>query len=168
MHPKSWSVFFLRPRCTSATFYSKSARYSVHLSESSMMDILKRSIFFTEVKKKVVLACLRLETGSNVYYFWSFTMHSISSLNFFSRPWCNSTLFYSKKKLYLLFISAIQPWGTFWKEAIFSQMTQKSGFSLSTLRNRFQQLLLLKFHHALNIFIKLLFAALVHFHSVLI
>ena len=133
-----------------------------------MMDISKGSIFFTDVKKKVVLACLRLETGSNIYYFWSFTMHSISSLNFFSRPWCNSTLFYSKKKQDLLFTSAIHPWGTFWKEAIFSQMTQKSGFNLSMLRNRLQHLMLLKFHHALNISIKHLVAALVHFYSVLV
>ena len=105
MHPISSSVLFLRPRCTSAAFYSKSARYSVHLSESSMMDILKRSNFFTDVKKKVVLACLRLETASKIYYFWSFTMPSISALNFFSRPWCNSTPFYSKKTRFTVHLS---------------------------------------------------------------
>ena len=112
MHPISSSVFFLRPRCTSAPFYSKRASYSVHLSDSSMMDISKRINFFTDVKKKVVLACLRLETGSNIYYFWSFTMHSISSSNYFSRTWCNSTPFYSKEQD-ILFISAIHPWGIF-------------------------------------------------------
>ena len=105
MHPISASFYFLRPWCTSATFYSKSARYSVHLSDSSMMDILKRSNFFTDVKKKVVLACLRLETASKIYYFWSFTMPSISSLNFFSRPWCNSTPFYSKRTRYTVHLS---------------------------------------------------------------
>ena len=56
--------------------------------------------------------------------------------------------------------------GNFKKRQFFHRWDQKSGFSLSTLRNRFQDLLLLKFHHALNISIILLFAALVHFHSV--
>ena len=47
-------------------------------------------------------------------------------------------------------------------------MRRKSGFNLSTIKNRFQHLLPLKFHHALNIFIKRLFAALVQFYSVLV
>ena len=56
-------------------------------------QILERSNFFTDETEKLVLTCLRLETDSNIYYFWSFTMHSISSSNFSLRPWCNSTPF---------------------------------------------------------------------------
>ena len=97
MHWISSSFFFLRPWCNSAPFYSKMARYSVHLSDSSMGVILKKGNFFTDETKKVVLACLRLETGSNIYYFWSFTMHSISLSNFFLRPWCTSTPFHAKE-----------------------------------------------------------------------
>ena len=58
--------------------------------------------------------------------------------------------------------------GYFKKKQFFHRWHQKSGFNLSTLRNRLQHLILLKFQHALNIFIKLLFAALVHFYSVLV
>ena len=47
-------------------------------------------------------------------------------------------------------------------------MRPRNGFNLSTIRNRFQHFLLLKFPHALNNFIKFLFAALVHFYSVLL
>ena len=83
MRSKSLSNFFLRPWCVSSPFYSKRGRYSVHLSDSSMGDVLKRSIFITEETKKVVLTSLPLVTASNIYYFWSFTMHSISSSNFF-------------------------------------------------------------------------------------
>ena len=86
-------IFFLRPWCNSAPFYSKMARYSVHLSDSSMGVIFKKGNFFTDETKKVVLSCLRLETCSNLYYFWSFTMHSKSSSNFFLRPRSTSTPF---------------------------------------------------------------------------
>ena len=167
MHPISSSVFFLRPRCTSAPFYCKRASYSVHLSDSSMMDILRRSNFFTDVKKNVVLACLRLETGSNIHYFWSFTMHSISSSNYFSRTWCNSTPFYSKRTRYTVHLSNSSLGDILKRSNIFTDDTKK-WFNLSMLRNRLQHLILLKFHHALNISIKLLVAALVHFYSVLV
>ena len=60
------------------------------------------------------------------------------------------------------------PGGDFKKKQFFSQMRRKIDFNLSTLRNKFQHLLLLKFHHTLIIFIKLLFSALVHFYSVLL
>ena len=59
--------------------------------------------------------------------------------------------------------------GGFFEKKLFIHIWhQNSGFNLSTFRNRFQHLLLLKFHHALIIFIKFLFAALVHFYSALL
>ena len=96
MHSITSSNFFLRPWCTSTLFYSKRATYSVHLSDSSEGDLLKRISFFTDETWKVVLTCLRLETRSTIYYFWSFNMHSLSSSNFFLRPWCTFTPFYSE------------------------------------------------------------------------
>ena len=75
MHSISSSIFFLRPWCTLPSFYSKGARYSVHLIDSSLRDILKISKFFTVQTKKLLSTRLRLETGSNIYYFWNFTMH---------------------------------------------------------------------------------------------
>ena len=131
-----------------------------------MEDILKRSNFFTDETKKVVLTSLRLETRSDKYYYWNFTMHSISSSNFFLRPWCTSTPFFSKRARFL-FISMIHPWGYFRKKHFFHRWDQKSCFILSMHRNTFQHSLLLKFHSALNIFIKLRFAALLLFYSVL-
>ena len=105
MHSLSSSNFFLRPWCTSTPFYSKRARYFVHLSDSSLEDILKGSTFFTDETKKVVFTCLHLETRSNIYYFWSFIMHSLSSSNSFLRPWCTSTPFYSKRARYFVHLS---------------------------------------------------------------
>ena len=123
MHSISSSNFLLRPWCTSTPFYSKRARYFVHLSDSSLRDILKRSIFFTDETKKVVSTCLRLETGSSIYYFWTFTMQSISSSRFLLRPWCNCTPFYPKRARYSVHLNdMIHPWGILWKEANFSQM----------------------------------------------
>ena len=58
--------------------------------------------------------------------------------------------------------------GSFEKKQFFHRWDQKRGFNLSTLRNTFQHSLLLKFHHALYIFIDLRFAALVHFYSILL
>ena len=151
--------------------------YSVFVEESMIIcssqhiihgENLKRSSFFTDETKKLVLACLRLGTGSNIYYFWSFTMHSISSPIFFSRTWCNSTPFYSKRTRYTVHLSDSSFGGYFEKKQRFHRWHQKSGFNLSMLRNRLQHILLLKFHHALNIFIKFLFAALVHFYSVFV
>ena len=54
---------------------------------------------------------------------------------------------------YTPFISVIHPFEFFKKRQFFHGWDQKVGFDLSTLRNSFQRLLLLKFHHALNIFI---------------
>ena len=107
---------FLRPWCTSTPFYAKRARYSVHLSDSSMRDNLIRSNFFTDEIKKVVSTCLRSETGSNSYNFWSFTMHSISSSNFFRGP-AALPLRFTLREHVILFISVISPWGIFLKEA---------------------------------------------------
>ena len=117
MHSKSSSIFFLRSWCTSAPFYSKSALYSVHLSDSSIGDNLKKSKILTGETEKVVLTCLRLETDSNIYYFWSFTMHSIPS-SFFLQPWCNSAPFYSKRALYSVHLSD-SSMGFFLKRSIF-------------------------------------------------
>ena len=77
-------------------------------------------------------------------------------------------LHFNLREQYILFISMMHPSGISWKEAFFHIWHQKSGFNLSTFRNRFQHSLLLKFHHALIIFIKFLFAALVHFYSALL
>ena len=122
--------------------------------------------------QKMVLACLRSETGSNIHNFWSFTMHSISSSNFFLRPWCNCAPFYSKRARYSVHLSDWSMGDILRKGNFFTDENQKwdtkNGFSLSTLRNRFQHSQFLKFHRALNIFIKLLFAALVQFDSVLV
>ena len=104
MHTLS-SFIFLRPWWTSTPFHSKIARYSVHLSDSSMGDILKTSNFFTDETKNMVLSCSRFETGSIIYYFWSFTMRSKSLSNFFLRPWCVSSPFYSKRGRYSVHLS---------------------------------------------------------------
>ena len=105
MLSKSSSNSFLRPWCNSTQFYSKRARYTVHLSDSTLGEILRRSIFFHGWDQKTVSTCLRLETGSNLFYFWSITMHSISSSNFFLRPWCTSTPFYSRRPRYSVSLS---------------------------------------------------------------
>ena len=89
-------------------------------------------------------------------------------INFFCGP-CALLLRFTVRGQYTLFISVIHPWGFFLKRSIFPHgCHQKSDFNLSTLRNKFQQSLLLKFHHALKNFIELLFAALVQFYSVLV
>ena len=165
MNSVTSSNFFLRLWCTSTPFYPKRAIYSVHLNDASVGDFLKRSSFFTDENQKVVLTCLRLETRSKIYYFWSFTMHSITSSSSFSRPWCTSTPLFSKRarlSVPLWFILG----GFFEKKQLFHRWDQKSGFNMSTFRDRFQQLLLLKYHHALIIFINFIFPALVHFYSV--
>ena len=144
-----FSKFLLLPWCTATPFYSKRASYFFHLKDSSMKDILKRSNFFTDETKKVVLTCLRWETRSDNYYYWNFTMHSVSSSNFFLRPWCTSTPFFTKRARHFVHL-------------------KKSGFNQSTLRNTFQHSLLLKFYHALIIFIKSPFAAPVQLYSVLL
>ena len=86
----------LRPWRISFKFYSKIARYSVHLKGSSMRIFWKETVP-SQMRPKLVLTCLRLETRSNIFYFWSFTIHSLSSSNFFLRPWCTSTPFFSKR-----------------------------------------------------------------------
>ena len=100
MNSVSSSNFLLRPWCNYTPFYSKRARFSVLLSDSSKGVFLKGSNFFLDATKKVVSTCLRLETGSNIYYFWNFTMQSISSSRFLLRPWCNCTPFYPKRTRY--------------------------------------------------------------------
>ena len=126
MHSLSSSNFFLRPWCTFTPFYSKRARYSVHLNDSSMGDFLERKNFFADGTKKVVLTCLRLETRSSIHYFWWFTFHSLSSSNFFLRPWCNYTPFYSERARYSVHLhdSSMR---IFWKEALFSPMRPKNA-----------------------------------------
>ena len=94
-------------------------------------------------------------------------MHSISSSNFFSRPWCNSTPFYSRRARQSVHPSYSSMGEILERNFFFHRWDQKIGSNLPTLRNRFQHLLLLVFHHALKIFNKILFAALVHFYSVL-
>ena len=163
MHSLSSPNFFLRPWCTSTPFYSKRARHSLHLSDTSMGYILNRGNFFPDETKKGFLTFLRLETSSNIHYFRSFTMHSISSSIFFLWPRCTSTPFYSKRARHSLHLSDKSIGYILKRGSFFRDETKKIVFNLSTLRNKFQDLLLLKFHHALNIFINLLFAALVHF-----
>ena len=167
MHSISSSNFVLRPWCSSTPFYPKRARYSVHLSDSSMGDFLKRNIFFTDETKKVVLTCLRLETRSNIYYFWNSIMHSITSSNFVLRPWCSSTPFYTKRARNSVHLSYSSR-GIFKEKQFFHRWDQNNGFHLSTLRNTFHYSLHLKFNHALIIFIKFLFAALLHVYSALL
>ena len=162
MHSISSSNFFLRPWCTCTPSYPRRARYSVHLSDSSKGDVLKRSNFCIDVTKKLVLTCLRLETRSNIHYFWSFTMHSLSPSNTFLRPRCTSTPFVSRRSSYSVHLSD-SSMKDITKRSNFFTDENKNGFNLSTFRNRFQHFLLLKFQHALIIFIKFLFAALVHF-----
>ena len=170
MHWISSSNLFLRPWCTSTPFYCKGARYSVHLSDSSRVDLLKRSNFFIDETKKVVLTCPGLERRYNNYNFWSFTMHSISSSNFFLRPWCTCIPSYPKRARYSVHLSDssiedILKRRFFFRDEI---KNEKCGFNLVTLRNSFQHSLLPRFHNALNIFIKVIFAALVHFCSTLL
>ena len=166
MHSISSLIFFPRPLWTFTPFDSKRTRHSVHLSDSSMKVFFKKSNFFIYVTGNVVLTSLRLETPPNIHYLWSFTMHSLSPSNFFLRSRCTSTPFFSRRTRYSVHLSD-SSMGKTKKRSNFFRDENKNGFNLSTFRNRFQHLLLLKFHHALNIFIKMLFAALVHFYSVL-
>ena len=156
LHSISSSNCVLRPCCSSTPFYPERPRCSVHLSDSSKRDFLKRSNFFTDGTKKVVVTCLRLETASNIYYFWKFTMQSISSSNCVLVPWCSSTPFYPKRARYSVRLSDSSKGDKLKNRQFFHRWDQKRGFNLSTLRNTFQNSLLLKFHHALNFFIKFL------------
>ena len=132
-----------------------------------MGEILERNLFLTDENKKMVLTCLRLETSSNIYYFWSFTMHSISSSKFL-RPWFTSSSFFPRRARYSNHSSDSSMRDILKEGNFFTDENKKIGFNLSTLRNRFQHLLLLKFHHALKSSLKLLFSALVQFDSVLL
>ena len=118
MHSISSLNFFLRPWCTSTPSYSNGARFCVLLRNSFMGFFWREAFFSTDDTKKLILTFLRLETGSNIYYFWCFTMHSISSLNFFLRPWCTSTPSYSNGARFCVLLrnSFI---GFFWREAFF-------------------------------------------------
>ena len=154
MHSISSSSFSPRPWGFSTPFYFKGARYSVHLSDSYMGDNLKRSNFFRDETKNVGLTCSRLEKGSNIYYFWSFLMHSTSWSDFCPRPWCISTPFYSKRERYSVRLSDSSMEAILKRTNFFHRWDQKSGFNLSSLGNSFQHLLLLKFYHTLKIFLK--------------
>ena len=121
-----------------------------------MGDILKRSNLFIGEIKNVVLTCLRLETRSNIHYFWSFIMHSKSSSNFFCCPGALLLHFILREQDILSYEWFIHG-GFFEKKHFFHSWDQKSGFILFTLRNTFQHLLLLKFHRALIIFINFFF-----------
>ena len=146
--------FLLLPWCTSTPIFSKSKIF-VHLSDSSMGDFLKRSTYSIEETKKVVLICVCLETGSNTLHFWNFTLHSISSSNCVLRPWCCSTPFCSEWARYSVHLSDSSKRDLL-KRSNFIEDETKKSFNLSTLRNRFQHLLLLEYHHPLNFFIKFL------------
>ena len=114
-----------------------------------MGDILKRSNFFIGEIKNVVLTCLRLETRSNIHYFWSFIMQSDLYRFSFCGPGALLPHFNLREQV-ILFISVIHPWGYFKKKQFFHRWDQKRCFNLSTLRNTFQHSLLLKFHHAIR------------------
>ena len=105
MQSVSSSIIFLQPLCTFTPSYPKRARYSVHLSDSSKGDVVKRSSFFIDVHGNVVLTSLRLETPSNIHYFWSFTMHSLSPSISFLRSRCTSTPFFSRRTRYSVHLS---------------------------------------------------------------
>ena len=117
----------LLPWCSSTPFYPKRARHSVHLSDSSNGDFLKRSNFSMDEAKNVVLTCPQLETRSNIHYSWSFTTHTISSAVF---CYCPGALLlqFTLRGQDMLFIWVIHPRRIFWKEAIFSQMRPKKWF----------------------------------------
>ena len=112
MHSKTSSNCVLLPWCSSTPFYPERAKYSVHLSDSSKGDILKRSNFFKDESKNVALTCLRLETRSNIHYSWSFTTHSISSANFLCCPGA-LLLHFTLREQVNFFISRIHPWRIF-------------------------------------------------------
>ena len=133
MHSISSSISFLRPWCFSTPFYSKKPRYSVHLSDSSMGDILKTSNFFTDETEKVISTCSRFETGSNTYFFWSFTMHSISSSSFSPRPWGFSTPFYFKRPRYSVHLSDSYMGDILKRSNFFRDETKNVGLTCSRL-----------------------------------
>ena len=139
----------LLPWCSSTPFYPERARSSVHLSDSSKGDILKRSNIFHRWDQR---GGFNLSTLRNTFQN-SLLLKFHHALNFFSNLfllfWCTSTPFYSKRARYSVHL-------------------KKSGFNLSTLRNTFQHSLLLKFYHALIIFINFPFAAPVQLYSVLL
>ena len=93
--------------------------------------------------------------------------HSLTIfIKFFLPPWCRCTPFYSRRARYSVHLHDSSS-GDFMKRSnFFIDETKKSGFNLSRLRKTLQQSLILKFHHALSIFINFLFAALVHFYSI--
>ena len=139
MHSKSSSNFFCCPGALLLHFILREQDILFIWVIHPWRNFWKEAIF-SQLRPKLVLFCLRLETRSNIYYFWSFNMHSLCASNFFLRRWCTFTPFYSKRARYSVHL-------------------KKSGFNLSTLRNTFQHSLLLKFYHALIIFINFPFAA---------
>ena len=151
-------------------FYSVLVEKSLIICSSQRFihwGIFKKKPFFHRWDQKMVFTCLCLETGSNICYFWSFTMHSISSSNFFVALVQFRSVLVGESEIIWSSQRLIQG-GVFKEKQFFHRWDQENGFNKSTLRNKLQHLLLLKFHHALNIFINFLFAALVHFCSVLL
>ena len=136
MNSVSSSNFFLRSWCSSTPFYSRRAIYSVHLNDASMGDFLKRSYFFTYDTKKVVLTCLRLETRSNILYFWRFTFHSLSSSNFFLPPWCRCTPFYSRRARYSVHLHDSSSWDFLKRSIFFTVETKKLVLTCLRLETR--------------------------------
>ena len=166
-HSISSANFFLLPCCTFTPFYSKRASYFFHLKGSSMKDILERSIFFHRWDQK---RCFNLSTLRNTFQdslLLKFHQALKIFIKFLLLFGCTSTPFYTKRARYSLHLSH-SSMEEFLKRSNFFTVETKIGFILSTLRNRFQHLLLLKFLHALKNFIKLRFAALVHFYPILI
>ena len=111
--------------------------YSVLVEESMIIcssqrfvhgQNLKRSNFFTDETKKVILSCLRLETGSEIYYFWIFTMSQYLHQTSFLGPGA-IRLRFTRREQDILFTSAIHPWWEFKKKQIF-QMRLKKWFYL--------------------------------------
>ena len=88
-------------------------------------DFLKRSNFFIDETKKLVWTFLRLETRSSIQYFWSFTMHSLSSSNFFLRPWCNYTPLYSERARYSVHLNDSSTGELLQRKFFFADETKK-------------------------------------------
>ena len=150
--------------------------YSVLVEESKIICSCRRFIQGGYFKKKQFVHRWHQKSGFNLSTLRNRLQHLLllkfhHTLNIFISFFCGPgalLLRFSLRGQYIPFISVIHPFEFFKKRQFFHGWDQTVGFNLSTLRNSFQRLLLLKFHHALNIFIKLLFSALVHFYSVLL
>ena len=155
MHSKSSSNFFCCPGALLLHFILREHDILFIWVIHPWRNFWKEAIF-SQLRPKLVLFCLRLETGSNIYYSWNFTMHSIISSNCVLLPWCSSTPFYPERARSPVHLSDSSKGDILKRSKFFHRWDQKHGFNLSTLRNTFQHLVLLKFHHALNFFSKFL------------